>query len=123
MKWIIVNQSELYTEVIMETTKSIVQLKSAFSLSEWQVQVTACQESGKTVKAWCEENGISPATYYNRLRKLREAALSEEEHRLVPINPTPSRNIKISAGEISISLPDDATPEQLSAILGVLKSC
>ena len=34
----------------METTKSIVQLKSAFSLSEWQVQVTACQESGKTVK-------------------------------------------------------------------------
>ena len=63
------------------------------------------------------------AAYYNRLRKLREAALSEEEHRLVPINPTPSRNIKISAGEISISLPDDATPEQLSAILGVLKSC
>ena len=107
----------------MDTTKSIVQLKSAFSLSEWQVQVTACQESGKTVKAWCEENGISPATYYNRLRKLREAALPEEEHRLVPINPTPSRNIKISAGEISISLLDDATPEQLSAILGVLKSC
>lgn len=107
----------------MDTTRSIVQLKSAFSLSEWQVQVTACQESGKTVKAWCEENGISPATYYNRLRKLREAALSEEEHRLVPISPAPSRNIKITAGEISISLPDNATPEQLSAIVGVLKSC
>ncbi len=45
----------------MDTTKSIVQLKSELSLSEWQVQVAACQESGKNVKAWCEENGISPA--------------------------------------------------------------
>ena len=30
--------------------------------------------SGKTVKEWCEENGIDRTTFHNRLRQIREAA-------------------------------------------------
>ena len=33
-----------------------------------------CKESGKTVKNWCAERGISEHVYYYRLRKLRQAA-------------------------------------------------
>ena len=33
-----------------------------------------CKESGKTVKNWCAERGITEHAYYYRLRKLRQAA-------------------------------------------------
>ena len=41
--------------------------------------------SGKTIKAWCEENGIARTTFHNRLKQIREAAL-ETKHEIVPVN-------------------------------------
>ena len=41
--------------------------------------------SGKTIKAWCEENGIARTTFHNRLKQMREAAL-ETKHEIVPVN-------------------------------------
>ena len=81
-----------------------------------------CQESGKPVTAWCEENGISPSTYYRKLRMMREDILSGEQQ-IVPIKPRVPHGIKITAGEISIAMPENADPEQLAAIVGALKSC
>jgi hypothetical protein len=36
-------------------------------------------EERKTVKKWCTENGISVWTYNVRLRRVREAAITEEK--------------------------------------------
>ena len=35
------------------------------------------EESGLSVKAYCEQTGIAAKTYYYRLRKLREAAVEQ----------------------------------------------
>lgn len=104
-------------------TKSIRQVKTAVALKEWQGQIIACQESGMSVTEWCSQNGIPKGTYYGRLRKVREAAIEEEGKEIVPIKPAASQNIRISAGEISISLPENANVEQLAAIIGALKTC
>ncbi len=48
-----------------------------FRHEEWKLQAEQCQSSGKTVRAWCEENGIKPKTYYYRLSKVRGAACHE----------------------------------------------
>ena len=105
-----------------ETTRSIVQIKTGLTLRDWETQIRSCQESGKTVKEWCRDNGIPVGTYYTRLRKVREAAIAEEQ-RSLPLMAEKPTGIRITAGEIDISLPEGASPEQLAAVIGALKSC
>lgn len=38
---------------------------------EWNRLIQQCQDRGKTMKAWCEEHGISVATFYNRLSRTK----------------------------------------------------
>ncbi len=45
-----------------------------FCPEEWKRQAEECQSGSKTVKAWREENGVTPRTYYYRLSKARGAA-------------------------------------------------
>ena len=89
---------------------------------KWQERILSCQESGKTVTAWCEENGIAASTYYRKLRKMREEMLSSEQQ-IVPLKPRTAHGIRITAGEINIAMPEDADPEQLKAIIEALKTC
>ena len=105
-----------------DTTRSIVQIKAGISVQKWEEQIRACQESGKTVKEWCGENGIPVGTYYSRLRRIREAALTEEQQ-VFPLTAKRLEGIHIASGEISVSLPEGASPEQLAAIVRALKSC
>ena len=105
-----------------DTTRSIVQIKAGISVQKWEEQIRACQESGQTVKDWCGENGIPVGTYYSRLRRIRETALTEEQQAF-PQTAKRSEGIKITSGEISVSLPEGASPEQLAAVIGALKSC
>ena len=42
----------------------------------WMEAYARQQESGLTVKAWCQENGITQKTFYYRLRVLHEEDLS-----------------------------------------------
>ena len=105
-----------------DTTRSIVQIKTGLSVQKWEEQVRACQESGKAVKEWCTENGISVGTYYAWLRRVRETAITEEQ-RVFPLTAEQPAGIRIKAGGIDISLPEGASPEQLTAVIGALKSC
>ena len=105
-----------------EMTERIAETKELVNAAEWREKILSCQESGKPVTAWCEENGIPQYTYYRKLRMMREEMLSGEQQ-IVPIKPRVSHGIRIIAGEISIAMPENADPEQLAAIVGALKSC
>lgn len=39
---------------------------------QWKQQIDECIASGKSVREWCEENALSPKTYYYRLKRVRE---------------------------------------------------
>ncbi len=83
-----------------------------------------CQNSGMSVKDWCRENGISTGSYYFHLRKIRESVL--EENHIVPLERpqnVPSGGIRIQSGEITVTLPESVSPEQITAVLLALKSC
>ena len=105
-------------------TTAITEIKSKVSLQEWQQRVLDCQNSGMSVKAWCQQNGISTGSYYFHLRKIRESVL--EENQIIPLEPpkpvSPS-GIRIESDSITITLPETVSPEQLTAVLTVLKSC
>ena len=105
-------------------TTAITEIKSKVSLQEWQQRVLDCQNSGMSVKAWCQQNGISTGSYYFHLRKIRESVL--EENQIIPLEPpkpvSPS-GIRIESDSITITLPETVSPEQLTAVLTALKSC
>ena len=50
----------------------------------WAEVINARNASGKTVKAWCAEQGISTKTYYYRQKMLRQEACQELGGGLVP---------------------------------------
>ena len=105
-------------------TTAITELKSKVSLQEWQQRILDCQSSGMSVKAWCRANGISTGSYYFHLRKIRESVL--EENQIIPLEPpkpVSSTGIRIESAGITITLPENATPELLTAVLSALKSC
>ena len=48
-----------------------------YRLQQWGEAVKDCKSSGKTVAAWCSEQGISKKTYYNWQKQVRDAACEE----------------------------------------------
>lgn len=46
-------------------------------LENWTARIMACRSSGMTVRAWCQENGLSEKTYYYWQRRLFQT-LSEQ---------------------------------------------
>jgi hypothetical protein len=53
----------------VQTAKRMVRLQ------EWATQINDCKQSGKSVKQWCREIGLSTSAFYNRMRIVREEML------------------------------------------------
>ncbi len=98
----------------------------------WMEDYARQQESGLTVRQWCQENGILPKTFYYRLRVLREEACSlmnlepnKAEVKAAPefvrvdlprsTGKSSGINIKLESAEISIS--PDASNEHVRMVL------
>ena len=105
-------------------TTEITEIKTTVSMEQWQQRIMECQQSGMSIKAWCQENGVATSSYYHYLRKIRESMLQEKQ--LVPLElskPALSSEIRIETCGITITLPETASAEQLTAILSALKAC
>ena len=102
------------------------ELKTEYRLSQWEEVIKEQQESGKTVAAFCSEKGISPKTYYYRLRKIRESickSISQKQPVIaeiplaVPEKATGGIRITTRKGTMDIS---EASPETLERLLRVM---
>ena len=60
----------------MKSQTSLV--ASKVRLQHWAEQIKDCQNrpGDMDVKTWCDQNGLTKANYYYRVRKVREACLS-----------------------------------------------
>ena len=109
----------------------ITEAKKQVKLRNWQMMYSEYQASGQTVRRWCEEKDLSTKAFYYRLRKLREAAIKQEQHEIVPVRDSveetpPTDNagvIRINGRGITAELPQDISPELLTALLKGLSSC
>ena len=110
----------------------IAEAKKQVKLRNWQMMYSEYQASGQTVRRWCEEKNLSTKTFYYRLRKLREAAIKQEQHEIVPVRDSveekkaPTANtgvIRINGCGITAELPQDISPELLTVLLKGLSSC
>ena len=98
----------------------------------WMEDYARQQESGLTVKAWCQEKGITQKTFYYRLRVLREEACSlmdlepnkpaaKQEPEFVrvslPKSVGSSSGIRIKLNSAEISISPDASNEHVRMVL------
>lgn len=125
---------------------TIKEVKTELRHREWAEQIQECQTSGQTVKEWCKSSGISPSTYYNRLRAVREEMLSRQPkiHEIVPVSvsaeltensevpaakssfsdkPKSTEKIIIRKNGIEIEIPCDADENLFTVMLRGLKEC
>lgn len=122
-------------------------IKHAAKLSEWSEWIRACRSSGKTVKTWCEENGINIKSYYRRERLyIAEASMQmqlpvgqgSEAGALVRIEPEKLPAVRTSVqereidklyggqgiilrhGRVELKLPEGMAVEQVAELVKAL---
>ena len=124
---------------------SIKEIKQELRHREWSEKIQECQNSGMTVKEWCESSGIKLSTYYSRLKAVRKETLSRqpELHSIVPVSistelsenpvlPTAavssdtydhSDKIIIRKNGLAVEIPCNADEKIITAMLRGLKEC
>lgn len=82
-------------------------------LNEWAQQIRDCQNrpAGIKVDDWCQEHGITKATYYWRLRKVREALLEATDYGV------PTEFVELQAPE-QISCGAVSSPKIIAVLKG-----
>ena len=66
-------------EIIRDDEDSVTSKEAThlYRLQQWGEAVKDCKSSGKTVGAWCSEQGISKKSYYNWQKQVRDAACAK----------------------------------------------
>jgi hypothetical protein len=73
-----------------EKHMTIAEAKRITRMNKWRRLIHERQQSGQSVRTWCQQNGIRENSYYYWLRIIREAALCEAENKsgaLVRVEP------------------------------------
>ena len=58
----------------------VTEYKAEYRLSQWSEIIREQKQSGKNVREWCSEHGITTKAYYYRLRRVRESVCRSIEH-------------------------------------------
>ena len=108
-------------------TKSLSAVNQQQKLGEWAERVSACRNSGLSVRAWCQENEVCEQTYYRWQRRLYELAQEEREGGFAEITPirraTGSIAATVQIGDVELAIHNGADAATVEAVLRVVKSC
>ena len=95
-------------------------------LVEWAQRVQSCRESGLSVRQWCDENGLSPKTYYYWQRKLfqiSEAAGPRFAKIEAPVHTAGHIAASVRIGTAQAEIYNGADAETLKALVEAMQSC
>ena len=108
-----------------------------YRLQQWTEQIQACRNlpAGMSVEEWCGEQGITKATYYYRLRRVREACLDGlRPGEMVPVSrelmascqgkekePSQQGGLDLEWNQYTIHVTVDTDPSLLASVLRVIR--
>ena len=95
-------------------------------LTLWSERITACGDSGQSVKSWCKDHSICEATFYKWQKKLFEMVNDQqscftEVTTLVQNAGTVAVTVRIAGAEADIHNGADAAT--IETVLRILRSC
>ena len=101
--------------------KSLQTLNRQEKIAVWSERIASCRSSGISVKAWCEENGISTASYYKWQKKLFHlAAQSSPQFAEVCVAATAKISATVHLGNISVDIHSGADAETTAMLFQIL---
>ena len=104
--------------------KRIQTLNRQEKIAVWSERIAACRSSGISVRAWCEGNGISTASYYKWQKKLFcLAAQSSPQFAEVYVAPAAKISATVHLGNVSVDIHSGADAETTAMLLRILQSC
>lgn len=104
--------------------KSLQTLNRQEKITVWSERIVACRSSDISVRAWCEGNGISTASYYKWQKKLFcLAAQSAPQFAEVCVAPPARISATVHLGDISVDIHSGADAETTAMLLRILQSC
>lgn len=97
------------------------------SSEERMAQARECVESGLTVRAWCEANGVPAGTMYRWVARLRDEEVSEGAPTFVEVAPAPrpapaGLPIVVRVGAAEVLVPAGADGRDVACVLGAAAS-
>ena len=104
----------------------VTEYKAEYQLSQWSEIIREQKQSGKNVREWCLEHGMTTNAYYYRLRRVRKSVCRSIEHNAPEFAEVPivtksgkSNDVRVvtAKGTIEIS---DASAETLERLLRVM---
>lgn len=104
--------------------KSLQTLNRQEKVAVWSERIAACRSSGISVRAWCEGNGISTASYYKWQKKLFcLAAQTSPQFAEVCVAPAAKISATVHLGNVSVDVHSGADAETTAMLLQILQSC
>ena len=110
-------------------SKGLRVIKENNNLAEWTRQVEECRNSGLSVRAWCEQNGIAVSTYIYRQKKVWAAFNQRSTFVEMPldeqVNIAGESQIAatVHLGGADAEIHNGADEATLTAFFRALKSC
>ena len=109
---------------------SLQTLNAAKRVQMWAERIAECRGSGKSVRAWCKENGISEKTYYYWQRRLYQQMVCTAEAvsfakipQGIQTGQCSGATAKIILSGATIEVYSGADAQMIQAILQTLQSC
>ena len=109
---------------------SLQGLNAAQRVELWAARIAECRSSGKSVRAWCRENGISEKTYYYWQRRLYQQMITATERvdfaeipRGIQTGQSTGAAAKVCLSGATIEVYPGADAQMIQVILETLKSC
>ena len=99
---------------------------SRMRIGQWADIIKDCKESGLKVDDYCAQHGLSRNAYFYRLRKVKEAALTQsgfvEVQQQVEVSSCyPSPKLTASVNEVVLGIDENTPMDLLANVIKVLK--
>lgn len=108
-------------------SRELQTLNQQNKLALWAERISACQDSGQGVKAWCREHDICEGTFYKWQKKLFEMSRVRQQASFVEVAPlvhsskSVAVTVRIAGAEADIH--SGADSETVRMVLQIMKSC
>ena len=115
---------------------TVLEVKHQGKLREWQERIIECRSSGKPVKAWCQEQGVSAAAYYRWEREIFGRAgqgkdgviagtpeFAEVRAMQTAYTSGTQPMITVRAGALAADIYPDADKEMIQIVVQTLRLC
>ena len=103
----------------------VLAVRNEYRLQSWMEIIRECEESGLSNREFCSQRGISEKTYYYWLRKVRAAAATVIEPKLVRVDSpemsSTEQMFEIRYGRAEFRLPEDVDLKALAVFLNTLR--